>query len=87
MLCGRESPLEIDHVFGGGKADFKTRGAHGIYRDIRDGRRPGEFQVLCRPCNQLKNGLPDATDVSSMRVALDSLLERITSYADNQPRV
>lgn len=55
--CGNDDirVLTIDHVHGGGRADYAVRGTHGIRRDIIAGKRKrDDFQVLCANCHLIK---------------------------------
>lgn len=45
--------LQINHVNGGGTKDIRTKRTRGIYKEILEGSREGDFNLLCANCNIL----------------------------------
>lgn len=50
--CTEKSILEINHISGGGRIDFKKKSPNKHYRDIARGVADlKEYNVLCKICN------------------------------------
>lgn len=43
--------LQVNHINGGGRKDFQGKGSKMVYKEILDGKREGEFNLLCANCN------------------------------------
>lgn len=53
--CGIEDwrILQINHINGGGYKEYSSKGCKKIYKEILNGEREGEFNLLCANCNIL----------------------------------
>ena len=52
--CGSEdlSWLEVNHINGGGRKEYKIKSGVGLYQAIvRGTRKIDDLEILCRPCN------------------------------------
>lgn len=48
--------LQLDHIRGGGCADYRSNGNNAVYREIRDGKRDlNDFRILCQRHNRWGN--------------------------------
>ena len=45
--------LQVDHINGGGRAEYLKTGSRNVYKKIRDGHTEG-YQLLCSNCNWIK---------------------------------
>ena len=44
--------LEVNHINGGGRQEYKIKSGVGLYRAIVKGdRKTSDLEILCRPCN------------------------------------
>jgi hypothetical protein len=48
--------LQVDHVFGGGKKEYKKRATIRFYQNVINDLR-GRYQCLCANCNWIKRAL------------------------------
>ena len=58
VACGYSDyrALQIDHVYGGGRADRKNKGMRSFLKHVMDKIKNGsdEYQILCANCNSIK---------------------------------
>jgi hypothetical protein len=46
--------LQVDHVNGGGRAEYRKTTYRAVWRQLLAGKREGDFQLLCANCNWIK---------------------------------
>lgn len=54
--CTDRRCLQVDHVFGGGKKEYKKRATIRFYQNVINDLR-GRYQCLCANCNWIKRAL------------------------------
>lgn len=70
--CAEFSLLEINHLNGGGRDEFRTVSPAKVYNDIARGLvEDGKYNVLCKVCN-IQHYISDILGISGHKVTWQS---------------